>query len=321
MDETNQDVILSICIPTFNRADFLEKTVLSVVSQNCFIETNKVEIVISDNCSDDKTREVSEKFVEIYGGKIRYFRNSENIKDANFEKALSYGRGTYLKLNNDTLMYNENSLNNIIETINANSEKKNIVLFSNGFLRKEDKMFFCENLDSFVRKVSFWSTWIGCFGIWKTDFDLIPDFNLNINLQLVQTDVLLRLLSSNRSVMVNNTEIFTSVNPKTKGGYDFYRVFVTNYLGLLKTYRDKNHISWITLFNEKSKLMIQYLVPMTAIFISDRHKYSFSFGNALSVIIADYKFHPALFLGFFFLTLRIILYQIKGLLKLNKKPG
>lgn len=321
MDEINENVLLSICIPTFNRAEFLEKTILSIVNQKCFIETNKVEIVISDNCSEDNTKEISEKFIQIYDGKIRYFRNSENIKDANFEKVLSHGRGAYLKLNNDTLMHNENSLDRIIETISGNIDKKNIVLFSNGFIQKEEELFFCKNLDSFVRKVSFWSTWIGCFGIWKTDLDLIPDFNLNVHLQLVQTDVLLRLLSSNRSILVDNSKIFISLNPKSKGGYNFYQVFVTNYLGLLKKYRVKNQISWITFFNEKSKLMINYLVPMTAIFMTNRHRYTFSFRNALSIIIGNYKFHPVLFLGFFFLSLRITFYQIKGFFNLNKKSS
>src|SRR5664279_654163 len=98
------EVLLSICIPTYNRAKNLEDTLISIVQQRRFQETDDVEIVISDNCSGDNTGNVSEKFAALYKEKIRYFRNTENISDANFEKVLSYGKGQYLKLNNDTLI-------------------------------------------------------------------------------------------------------------------------------------------------------------------------------------------------------------------------
>ena len=41
---------LSICIPTFNRVDLLQKTLESVVRENSFRE-GKVEVVVSDNVS------------------------------------------------------------------------------------------------------------------------------------------------------------------------------------------------------------------------------------------------------------------------------
>ncbi len=115
-----KNIILSICIPTFNRAEYLENTLQSIVSQKKFIETDEVEIVIYDNCSEDNTEEIALKFCAIYGDKVRYYRNSENIIDANFEKVLSYGNSVFLKLNNDTLMHLSNSLDKIIDVVNRN---------------------------------------------------------------------------------------------------------------------------------------------------------------------------------------------------------
>lgn len=310
--------ILSICIPTYNRATYLEDTINSIVSQKRFQETNDVEIIISDNCSEDNTREVSEKYVEIYGAKIRYFRNTENIKDSNFEKVLSYGKGIFLKLNNDTLTHHENTLDKIIEVINQNIKNKDILFFSNGSLKNITKIH-CNDLDSFIKTVSYFSTWIGSFGIWKEDFDSIENFNSNAKLQLVQTDVLLRLISSNRSALVDNAKIFDSVVPKTKGGYNFYQVFVTNYIGLLENYRVTKQISRITLFNEKTKLMICFLVPYTALFLKERDRYIFSYDNSLFIILEKFKFHPMLYLGFLYLLLRIILLPLKGFLTLSNK--
>lgn len=313
--------ILSICIPTYNRATYLEDTLNSIVNQKRFQETNDVEIVISDNCSEDNTREVSKKFVAIYGEKIRYYRNSENIKDANFEKVLSYGNGSFLKLNNDTLMHHEDTLDIIIEVITQNIKIRDILFFSNGTL-KISSQSRCEDLNSFVKNVSYWSTWIACFGIWKEDFESIANFSRNANLQLVQTDVLLRLISSGQSVYVNNSKIFDSVNPNSKGGYNIYQVFVTNYLGLLEDYRETRQISRITLFNEKSKLLIHFLIPWTVSLWKDKQNYSFNKNGALSIVLKKYRFHPTFYIGVIYLSIKLLLTRSKNQpLKIDDKEN
>jgi len=298
-------IVLSICIPTFNRAEYLEKTLLSIVNQKRFQETYDVEIVISDNCSTDNTREIVERYVRTYGDKIRYFCNTENIKDANFEKVLGYGKGSFLKLNNDTLLHMDNTLNIIVDTINQNAINKDVLFFSNGKLKNINK-YRCVDLDDFVKKVSFYSTWIACFGIWKTDFDLIDCFSRKANLQLVQTDVLLRLIRSKRSVFVDNSEIFNSIPPANKGGYNIYQVFVANYLGLYDEYRQKKQISRFTLFNEKSKLLRYFLLPWTISLVRDKSQYTFDRKGALSTVFNKYMFHPLFYLGLFYLFLRFV---------------
>ena len=48
-------VLLSICIPTYNRETYLAKTLDSIVNQNIFLSSDDINIVISDNCSTDGT--------------------------------------------------------------------------------------------------------------------------------------------------------------------------------------------------------------------------------------------------------------------------
>lgn len=50
--------LLSICIPTYNRAKTLDKTLLTLTGQDFFNVSDDVEIVISDNCSTDDTGEI-----------------------------------------------------------------------------------------------------------------------------------------------------------------------------------------------------------------------------------------------------------------------
>lgn len=252
------NILLSICIPTYNRVDYLESTLLSIVNQKRFLETNDVEIIISDNFSSDDTGRISLSFIEKYGAKIRYFRNDKNIVDLNFEKVLSYGKGLFLKLNNDTLKHQEGSLDTILQTITDNIENRNILFFSNGALNINQN-FICEDLNSFIKNVSFFSTWIGAFGIWKSDFDRINDFSRYSNLQLVQTDVLFRLFRYQKSAVINDKILFESIVPKTKGGYDLIRVFLDNYLFLLKENMDEGLLTKKIVKEEKKKLLLNHI--------------------------------------------------------------
>jgi len=71
--------LLSIGIPTFNRAHLL-KHLLRNLAHQCSSIGDEVEIVVSDNCSDDDTADL----VDSYRGqlRIRYHRNDRNIGPA-----------------------------------------------------------------------------------------------------------------------------------------------------------------------------------------------------------------------------------------------
>lgn len=64
--------LVSILIPTYNRAALLKRAVESALKQNY----GNIEIVISDNCSSDDTEEIISKFSD---DRIRYFANQKNI--------------------------------------------------------------------------------------------------------------------------------------------------------------------------------------------------------------------------------------------------
>jgi glycosyltransferase involved in cell wall biosynthesis len=57
-----QNSLLSICIPTFNRAEYLKNTLNSITGQEKIYES--CEVIISDNNSTDNTRDIGEYFAE-----------------------------------------------------------------------------------------------------------------------------------------------------------------------------------------------------------------------------------------------------------------
>lgn len=68
--------LLSICIPTYNRARLLESA-LNALAPQINAHYPEVELIISDNASTDSTREVVERWQD--QAPIRYHRNSDNL--------------------------------------------------------------------------------------------------------------------------------------------------------------------------------------------------------------------------------------------------
>ncbi|MDF2472487.1 MAG: glycosyltransferase [Anaerocolumna sp.] len=84
-------IILSICIPTYNRALFLPQAIESIISQ----ATDEVEIIICDNASTDNTAELIAAYKETFENLV-YFRWGKNMGyDVNMLKAIELARGKY----------------------------------------------------------------------------------------------------------------------------------------------------------------------------------------------------------------------------------
>lgn len=92
--EKPAEVTLSICVPTYNRAHFLER-LFPHLREACGTFDFTYEIVVSDNCSPDNTPEVVERF-RAEGMPIRYFRQDENKPASNILSVYHRARGKYL---------------------------------------------------------------------------------------------------------------------------------------------------------------------------------------------------------------------------------
>ena len=86
---------LSICVPTYNRADSLRNTINAMRNQ----ATADWELIVGDDASTDHTREVVQEFAN---ARIRYHRNAVNlgIYD-NWNSLLSMARGDYVCIYHD----------------------------------------------------------------------------------------------------------------------------------------------------------------------------------------------------------------------------
>ena len=121
---------LSLCIPTYNRKNFLRKTLDSICLQDIFQDTYQVEVVISDNNSTDGTKELCDEYVVKHGRKIKYYHNSESIPpDQNHIMALRKANGLLLKLTNDSLYHRPGSLIKILKLIESSIQSRRTLFF------------------------------------------------------------------------------------------------------------------------------------------------------------------------------------------------
>lgn len=102
----------SIAIPTYNRASDLQFAIYCILNQSF----SDFEIVISDNCSTDNTKEIIGKLKD---KRIHYYRNEKNISFAqNVKEVVRHAKGEYVFLHgDDDLVIYKDSLKKIHEDI------------------------------------------------------------------------------------------------------------------------------------------------------------------------------------------------------------
>lgn len=95
-------LLLSIAIPTYNRADCLKQCLNSIVSQFSDPEVfNGVEVVISNNASTDNTEALVRLFQEDYPN-VKYNKNPENLGvDKNILRVVEMSQGGFVMLLGD----------------------------------------------------------------------------------------------------------------------------------------------------------------------------------------------------------------------------
>lgn len=108
--------LISITIPTYNRAKYLSVCLRYLIPQIKKFE-NKVEVIICDNASFDSTADVVVRYSRETGN-IKYIRNEKNLGYAgNQVKCIENATGKYIAILCDDDVYMDGLLDKMIEVI------------------------------------------------------------------------------------------------------------------------------------------------------------------------------------------------------------
>jgi abequosyltransferase len=167
---------LSICIATYNRADFIGETLNSIIPQM----TDEVELLVVDGNSPDHTQIV----VEQYAAKcpqLRYVRLPEKGGvDQDYCKTVELAKGEYCWLFTDDDLLKQDAITKVLKTIN-NSDYTLVVvnaevwdfhlkrlLEESRLSFREDRIYDINTFDRVLVDAGVYMSFIGCVVIKKS---------------------------------------------------------------------------------------------------------------------------------------------------------
>lgn len=161
--------VLSICIATYNRADFIGETLDSIIGQL----TDEVEIVVVDGASTDSTQSIMERYAANCPS-LRYVRlPQKGGVDQDFCKAVEYACGEYCWLFPDDDLFKPGAIHRVLQELRNNhslvivnaevmnrdfSVKFQPSLLDNG----EDEIYQLGDLDALFSRIILAISFIGC---------------------------------------------------------------------------------------------------------------------------------------------------------------
>jgi glycosyltransferase involved in cell wall biosynthesis len=126
--------VLTIGIPTYNRADVLELNIKSLIMQ---LEEyrNIIEIVISDNGSIDNTEQTVKKYIKDNSDWIKYKKNEKNIGINNnmYRIIHEYARGEFLWIIGDDDMLINGGISELLSSISIYRNEVDGLYINHGF--------------------------------------------------------------------------------------------------------------------------------------------------------------------------------------------
>lgn len=283
--------LLTIAIPTYNRAPFLEESLKRICFQIKGYE-DVVELLVSDNCSSDNTMQVIKKF-QNEGTAIIYNRNSVNRgMDGNFVYCFQNATSKYVWILGDDDYLVEGTISRIIELIQ--NEEYGLIHLSCAATNASYGQEVYVDKSKFVGDISFMITFISA-NIVRTKYVSQIDFDKYLGTYFTLIPVYLTAaISEKKNLMIRFQTMEIAADARTNGGYNIFEVFVTNYLKVIKEFRGSLGFKWYEI--EKYRLCRRFLWGwMQKLLINSNHGLRFKTDGWFKIILKKYWYEPYLY--------------------------
>lgn len=307
MGNSNSQILLSICIPTYNRSKALEGN-LKALSIQIIDKELPIELIVSDNCSTDDTSSVVEKYLK-NGLSINYIKNSTNLgMDGNFAQCYRKAIGKYVLVLGDDDYLIDGKLEKLLDYL-KDSDYGLVHLKTDSKSTMSSEIF--NNSEVYLKNISYWITYITSNVV---NSKYIKDYNFEKYFGTYLTIVPLYISAAilNKENLLIHERIFKDgIDSKSNGGYNFFEVFIVNYLNIWKDFQNRNKISnylfnWI-----KRDILKFFLIRNAYSLLVEKNKNNYILENSIS------NFKKYYFLNFYFYydtILYVCKYNIKKLL-------
>lgn len=280
----NDSPLVSICIPTKDRADVLVHNIISIINNRAF-DPKIIEIVVSDNASTDNTFSMMTELVKKYPF-ILYNRNKENLGKgaaANFLKVLSLAHGDFLKLQNDYSIFTDGGLKFLVDTVRKYKETKPTLYFDqSGYTPAYREM---PGINEVLRDQKWSMSWMGSNGYWKEDFDKLEDKEVSFGSLFTQLDWQIRTSKfHDKWILCKYPLTWRKQTIAKQGGYNFIDVHTTKFLAMFNPYVVTGEITLQTISEVEKSLvynMVEWIIRLKYV---NKSRYSYTSDDAYEIL-------------------------------------
>lgn len=246
--------LLSICIPTFNRAPHLEHCLQSIYSQ---IGNNElIEVIVSDNASTDATPEIARTYASRYSN-MKYVRNDENIgADPNIFRVMNLAQGKFVKLQGDDDFYVDGTLLPLLHVLHCHNECGIVQIYvRNG----DGRIWEGVGMSAYLEATSIYATFITSIIMRREDLTKIEEPSLFLHSSFNQLYLQYAILEKNPRFCIMNSCMFTYAGISSDE-YNFGEVIFRSYQSILRYFVGKG-LTQEDINKEKKQTLYHYAIP------------------------------------------------------------
>ena len=202
-------MLISVILPTYNNEKTISDSIRSILNQSY----RKFELIIINDCSTDKTKEIINTFDD---SRIVYIENNQNLgRSRSRNKAIEIAKGEFIAVMDGDDISIPTRVDIQLKYLNDNPNidlvASNIIFFTNNNVKgvSNVKLNELKNINFFFRPIGLpHVTWM-C----RKNFFLNFKYNSNIPATIDQ-DLLLRSFKSNNYFLINEPLVFVN-EPKS----------------------------------------------------------------------------------------------------------
>lgn len=235
-----QKPLLTIGIPTYNRAGYLDRCLNSILMQFDGIEKD-TELIIANNASTDHTKEVIDKYSQKMN--IDYYERETNLgPDSTSSLCFEKANGKYVWVLGDDEYLIAGSLNIILNLL-RDKNYGDVYLHCIPFHKEEDvdetpvkeaKTITYKEPVEFVKSIHYYATFISGNIINKSILQNDVGYQKYMHTNIVQIGWTIKAIFEADENLYVETPLFAA-KQNNSGGYQFVTTFAKNYNFILKS--------------------------------------------------------------------------------------
>lgn len=276
----NEKTILTISIPTWNRAMLLNDLIYQLSSQiTDYNLSEKIEVLISNNGSADNTEDIAEDYIKKFSF-AKYNNNKINIglRD-NVIKSMELAEGEYILLLGDDDRLRKDCLPDVIDFLEKNPET-GLILDSSTFKKNPFQNNSEISLNQLLEKF-FWH--MGNAGVFIVKTSCIKEILKQhpyeyFNTSWPQTQLMILGLNQNKNLKIYlyNFELTSEVIHGEVTVYSSYYLWRTCYLDLfnsiesIKSLIDEATLNAAKKYLSNNLIQLFYNVLQCGVFVDDK---------------------------------------------------